>query len=432
MPTQAPVDFPHLYTVLDAALKGKFQRQGRKLNPARTMGLLCVMCTLGQKGYRRVIREMRTGLRRAFGWVLDEDVPSPQAFGQARQAMTLDICREAFDAVQQACPLSNRASARGYGGFREVGIDGTRLPLPVDRRLVDHFGCPSNQEGPTAAPMAGLVQLWDLAANRPIAFSLTRCDFSERAEALDLFRNLGETDLLVGDRGYPSFEIFAALLQRNIRFVLRCSLRLNTVVRDFLASAETDTEVEIAAPKKYQHQGSIRLRLVKVVLPSGTTEILATNLWASENHAIADLSALYARRWRVETAFKEMKVWHAVEAFSARFPEGIEQELMALQIFLLLASELEAHAQEDLQRRRAEADSDEERERLAAVRFNRLLIADTAVDLTRVAVDDLAAIPAMLASNLHYIWKQRTKTRPGRAYPRIRKAAAKGFKARGA
>lgn len=431
MPTDLLSDFPHLYAVLEQALPDKFQRRGQKLNPARVVGLLCVMCTLGQKGYRRVIREMRAGLRRAFGWVLDEDVPTPQAFGQARQALTLAICREAFDAVQQACLYSNQASGRGYGGLREVGIDGTRVPLPVDQRLIDYFGCPSNNRGSTSAPMAGLVQLWDLAANRPIAFSLTRCDFSERTEALDLFRHLTPQDLLIGDRGYPSFEIFSDLLQRQTNFLLRCAVTLNSQIREFVDSSATDSLVDVPPPKNQPTAPPIAVRLIKVTLPSGKSEVLATNLRAEDGHLAQDLGALYAKRWRIETAFREMKVWHAIEAFSARFPEGIEQEIMALQIFMLLASEMEARAQADLARRRDQAKTDEERQLLQAVRFNRLLIADTAVDLTRIAVDDIDSIPAVVASNLHYIWKQRSKVRPGRSYPREKKSAPKGYKAKG-
>lgn len=425
-------DFPHLYSVLEEALPDKFTRQGRKLSPAKVMGLLCVMCTLGQKGYRRVIREMRTGLRRAFGWVLDEDVPTPQAFGQARQALRPEICLQAFDAVDAACVASNRLSARGYAGLREVGIDGTRVPLPVDRRLIEHFGCPSNQEGTSEAPMAGLVQLWDLGANRPIAFTLAKCDFSERAEALDLFRHLGPEDVLVGDRGYPSFEIFRALENRSTNFVLRCPVRFNSAIRTFMAGDEADTTIHLPAPRHAEAEPDLRLRLIKVTLPSGKKEVLATNLWAEDGHAVEAISALYARRWRVETAFREMKVWHAVESFSARFPAGIEQELMALQIFMLIAAELEARAKEELEARKAEAASEEELKKLETVRFNRLLIADTAVDVTRVALDDLDAIPAMIESNLKYIWKQRSWVRPGRSYPRKRKSAARGYKRKGA
>ena len=432
MPTKPNVDFPHLYAVLEEALPDKFVRRGRKLNPAKVMGLLCVMCTLGQKGYRRVIREMRGGLRRAFGWVLDEDVPSPQAFGQARQALRPEICLLAFDAVQAACQASNRRSRRGYAGLREVAIDGTRVPLPVDKRLIEHFGCPSNQRGSSQAPMAGLVQLWDVSANRPVAFSLTKCDYSERAEALDLFRHLGPEDVLIGDRGYPCFEIFQVLQHRSIHFVLRCSNNFNQAVREFVVGSQEDATVTIPAPPRSARSGTVRLRLLKVRLPSGNTEVLATNLWLEDGHAAADLAALYARRWRVETAFREMKVWHAVETFSARFPAGIEQELMALQLFMLLASELEARALDDLAERQSAAQTDTEREQLDKVRFNRLLIADATVDLTRVALDDLGAIPEMVASNLRYIWQQRSRIRPGRSYPRQRKSVKRGYKPKGA
>lgn len=432
MNTPSSPHFPHLYSVLQQALPGKFQRRRGKLNPARVLGLLCVMCTLGQKGYRRVISEMRSGLRVAFGWVCDEDVPTPQAFGQARHALTLDLCREAFDAVRDACTLSRDRRKFGYRGMRIVAIDATRLPLPVDQRLIDHFGCPSNNRGISAAPMAGLVQLWDVGANQPVAFSLTRCDFSERDEALDLFRNLNATDLLIGDRGYPCFRIFSDLLQRGVHFILRCSVTFNAQVEEFVSSPAQDKVVNLTPPRTLKGAEEISLRLLKVTLPSGKIEVLATDLMLPEGHGCEELAALYVQRWRIETAFREMKAWHAVESFSARFPEGIEQELMALQIFLLLAGELEARAYEDLDQRRQSAKTDEELEDLREVRFNRLLIADAAVRLTRQSIDDLDSIPQRVESELRYIWKQRSKRRPGRRYPRKKKSAPKGFKPKGA
>ena len=95
---------------------------------------------------------------------------------------------------------------------------------------------------------------------------------------------------------------------------------------------------------------------------------------------------------------------------------------------MLLASELEARAQEDLEKRRTSAETEEERQNLTLVQFNRLLIADTAVELTRVAIDDRDIIPEIVASNLKYIWKQRSKRRPGRSFPRKKKSAPRGFK----
>ena len=40
-----------------------------------------------------------------------------------------------------------------------------------------------------------------------------------------------------------------------------------------------------------------------------------------------ELASLYCSRWRIETAFKEMKIWHGLENLRAHSARGIYQEI---------------------------------------------------------------------------------------------------------
>ena len=426
--------FPQVYQILDKALPDYFVRQGGTLNPARVMGLLVRMCTMGQKGYRRVIREVKDGLWHAFGWIGEDEVPTAQAFGQARRALTPTVCLQAFDAVYAACATARCGAYARYAGRRVIAVDGTRLRLPESKELGDAFGRPYNGTDAVSVPCAGLVQLWDVGAQQPVAFSLTRTDFSERDEALDLLRHLSDQDILVGDRGYPSWRFFAALHERDIAYIIRCSTRHNKVVRTFMASDAVDAVVSFPQSQKntdpQRPVPALTVRLVKIQLPDGRTEVLATSL-PHDEHPAEDIAGIYRARWRIETAFREMKVWHALEDFSALFPAGIEQEVMAIQIFMLIASELEAKAHvyhheqtKDEPEPDANTEQDSSIQRIATghgIAFNRLLIADAAVSLTFHAIGDWDSLPQRIQMNLKEIWRNRSKRKPNRSNPRKQK-----------
>jgi hypothetical protein len=414
---------------LQAHLPDRFARTPRKITPARLIGVLIMMTGFGRKGYRRVVDELRQGLGRAFGWPDLHDVPSPQALGQARRSLSPAVCAQALRAVREGCAASSRSGRRGYRGYRVLAVDGTRLCLPPTKPLIEHFGLPSNQSGQAAAPMAGLVQLWDVGANCPVSFAMTPCDFDERSTAMGLFAEIGPRDLLIGDRGFPSFCIFAALRQRRCRFLLRCSKRFCSEVIDFLASGSPEAMVAIPQRGSSDEPApAVHVRLVRIELPNGVSEVLATNLWAHLGHSREALSDLYTRRWTIETAFREMKVFHALENFSATYPDGIYQEITAIQIFLLLTAELEAMAHEHTAAVDEPADATAATPDRRTIRFNRLMISDAVIHVLRAAAHSPEAARKSLAISLESIWKSRSKARPGRSFPRMRKRPLRGYR----
>jgi regulator of protease activity HflC (stomatin/prohibitin superfamily) len=430
--------FPDFFHLLCQHVPDRLVRKPRKLTPAQLLGTLCLMTGFGRKGYRRVVSELKAGLHHAFGWSGLSLVPSPQAIGQARRSLSRSVCDLALGAIADNCHALAAKPVVRYGAYRLLAIDGTRLSLPPSPALSAAFGHPSNQRGSAACPMAGLVQIWDVGRNCPVAFSLTACDYSERDEGLGLFGRLGRGDVLIGDRGYPGHAFVLAICRRRARFLLRMPARM-AVVADFLSSGAADA---VVMWRLTNHHGlptaapAIPVRLIRTTLPNGTTEVLATNLWQQRGHDCATLIELYTQRWRIETAFREMKVFHALEQFSATYPDGIYQEIVAIQIFLLLTSELEAIARQATagrQRRAGRAalasDSDTASTQttplmMEDVRFNRLIIADNVVHLLRhAALGGQNAIARELPEIIDFLWKNRSYARPGRSFPRTRKRA---------
>lgn len=103
---------------------------------------------------------------------------------------------------------------------------------------------------PSACPQAGLVVLWDVGANQPVAWKLGSYRMAEREAATELLGHLGKGDLLLADRGYPGVEFFHAVRARGTDFIIRMNTTSVTKTKefsDFLASGEHEREVEFPA-----------------------------------------------------------------------------------------------------------------------------------------------------------------------------------------
>jgi hypothetical protein len=121
---------------------------------------------------------------------------------------------------------------------------------------------------------------------------------------------------------------------------MRVQRNANNMVKDFLASSATDITVEWTPPyaslKKLRDMGRsvskdtpIRIRMVKVVLETGETEVLITNLYDTAVYSEADLREVYHMRWKIETCFGYLKQELQLGQFSGIRQICIEQDFAA-------------------------------------------------------------------------------------------------------
>ena len=136
--------FPDLLRDFPGLLPSFWKRQRGSLGPPQVLMSLMVMSVLGTKGYERTIEEMKSYLGKVLNWTTPESTPSGQALSQARRKLTPQRCREVASQVQALCTTARERAALGYGGFRLLAVDGTKLPLPAYRSMIDHFGCPTH------------------------------------------------------------------------------------------------------------------------------------------------------------------------------------------------------------------------------------------------------------------------------------------------
>ena len=415
--------FPTLIGQALAGLPSFFQRQRGTLGPRAVFLTLITMSVLGHRSYSRALHELRMVLGRELGWLQKE--PGRSAFCQARKKLSPAECQASFAAVRATLTRARALPRLSFHGLRVHAIDGTRLSLPMSAELKKVFGCPRNQQT-APCPQAGLVVLWDVGANQPVAWEVGGYDLGEREAGMRLLSHLGKDDVVLGDRGYPGMEFFHAVREREAHFIIR--MNTTAVAKaaefiDFLASMAPERTVTLAplhnGRRRFPGDQPLTVRFVRD--PANPERVLATSLLDLTITA-AELWAVYTGRWNIETAFREGKQWHGLEDFHTRFADGIHQEIAAIMTFIYLTGELEVEMRRKVLERVASGEEPAESATTFPYRFNRLLMADITKTLLCLAIKDPHAIEREWQYALATLWANRDRIRPGRSYPRLCKS----------
>jgi len=341
--------------------------------------------------------------------------PTAGAFTRSRQKIPLELFQGLFDqVVEQVTDQAAQFGAHRWNGFRVFAIDGTKKNLPHSAELVEHFGVPEGAHFPQTLVCA----LYDVLAKIPCDVIWGPYRASERALAKELCGDLGPEDLLLMDRGFPSFEILDDLSEKKINFLVRLpKTGMFREVGEFLATGGVDGVVTIApSPKLVSERLAaglaapppLSLRVVKLAAPGATSEpaVFITTLHNGERFPPQVLSDLYHLRWEEEEFYKLIKELLAAENIRGKSCLLVHQELIAMYLYCVLARMLtfEAAARHGIE----PSHIPQQHAFLAASRYlDRLFTAKSPEDCERLltrCVDEIA-------------WR-RYKKRPGRSHPR--------------
>ena len=227
-----------------------------------------------------------------------------------------------------------------WKGFILLAVDGSRVNLINKKDVLDFFGTSSNQYAKT--PMALSMQTYDVLNDITVSSNLYPIKMGEKTIMNNQTDNLFSDSLTLFDRGFPSYELMYLMInaEKPRHFVIRCKTDFNLDVKQFKRSKKNNKTIEFKATphaiaKLYKkgfvvtaHTG-IKVRMVKIKLSSGETEILLTNLYNEELYTIDDLSHLYAMRWSIETSYCMQKNQLQLEQFSGHRVICIQQDFHA-------------------------------------------------------------------------------------------------------
>jgi len=156
---------------------------------------------------------------------------------------------------------------------------------------------------------------------------------------------IGKGDLLTANCNYGHFWILKKVLGRKADFCIRISL-VSNLVKEFLESGEKDIVMDwMPSPKTRKNcikndvdPNPIKVRLVRVNLPGGNTEVLVTSLCKQDKYKFKDIMDLYGLRWGAEEEIKKYMQCLMVEFFSSIKQNGVLQDFYANVFMLNLVS----------------------------------------------------------------------------------------------
>jgi hypothetical protein len=309
--------------------------------------------------------------------------------------------------------------------MRLLAVDGTRLVLPNHPSVAEEFGV--HQFGPKADSSRSLAiasLLYDPLNLLTIDSRIAPYSSSEGDLLMQHLAKINTGDMLLLDRGYPSFWLLFLLKARGIEFCVRLKEDWWLKVKDFTQSNEKERIVTFSLPKKdraklkdYPHMQDteITCRLIKVELENGEKEILCTSLTDCEKYPYSDFEQLYHFRWNEEEAYKLLKSRIEMENFSGKTAKAVKQDFHA-KVFLMTLCAAYAHPIEEKVIAEFKADKD----RKHGQKINRTNALAMTMDILvptfirQKYKEGLEAFDSL-------VWQTREIVRPGRSNPRNKK-----------
>jgi hypothetical protein len=282
----------------------------------------------------------QTALERFFEKVDKGISMSQQAFSLARQKIKWEAFRIMFD-LSVKTYYSNEVER--WNGLRIHAVDGSKLSLPNDKPLREHFG---TFGGGNTSPTAQGSVLYDILNDLVVDARIEPIAESEQAPALRHIHHLAGLEsfqewreLVLFDRGYPSFSLIQTLMGLKIHYLMRVRSKFSTVI-DALGRGDHVIELEQSGVR-------IAVRVIKFRLPSGEIETLITD-GMDKKHGIKTFKRLYFKRWPIETKYDEVKKKLEIENFSGRLVDNIRQDFFATMVLTNIAADFFQEAQEEL------------------------------------------------------------------------------------
>lgn len=223
-------------------------------------------------------------------------------------------------------------------GYRILACDGSKIVLPKTEEVKDEFGSKSIRNymdkdfGEYSS--ATFQASYDVLNNICISAALGTGTSYEVNLADKMLDSLDGSDLLVYDRGYASYPFMATLLNKGLPFIIRCpQSSMASISAMFADDAPKTKTVLIDAPLKQKKKirelglpGTIKIKLVRVILSTGEVEVLATSLLDENDFKYSEFKYLYSLRWGVETFFSKLKSRLGLENFTGKTVEAIKQD----------------------------------------------------------------------------------------------------------
>lgn len=276
------------------------------------------------------------------------------AFVQKRMKINPEVFKHLSGVIIENTYTDNNSDIKLFEGFRLLAVDGSKVTLPYTEELKKEFGESKNQTN-TSIVQARSSVLYDLLNHIALDSLLENLEIGERELALRHNFRWKKNDLIIYDRGYPSYDFKYEHIKNDIDFVIRTTITHSKAVISFVSSGKKSLIVDVFPPKNHCFEGkeynkktSMKVRLVRVDLPNDEIEVLMTSLLDSQKYPSNMFKELYFLRWGIETFYDELKNKIKVEYFTGYSKISVLQDFFCAVFISNLQSIIVNDLQEEL------------------------------------------------------------------------------------
>lgn len=305
------------------------------------------------EGYEEVMRRLVGSLRFLSNWSDDWRVPTTSAISQARARVGAAPLEELFHRV--ARPMA-RPGTRGswFRGWRVMAIDGVVLDIPDTRENNLEFDHSGGGRGEGAFPTVRIVGLAECGTHAIVAAALGSWSTGERTLAPELLADLEPDMVILADRGFYSYKLWADATATGAALVFRVGANIVLPViesfpdgsyRSVLLDPNYQRQIRKRARKAGDGQhGDLSLlaqsgtpcRVVEYSIDnredSGEIICLVTSILDWQAAPAHELAALYHERWEFELTLDEIEI-HQLghgRVLRSKSPEMVRQEIWGI------------------------------------------------------------------------------------------------------
>jgi hypothetical protein len=288
---------------------------------------------------REVVRQVQALFRLQGLGPVDE---GDSAYVQARQRLPRERLEKALSATAQAADCRVEGSAQLQGRPVKV-VDGSTTQLADTPENQRRFPQPSSQKPGCGFPVIRFIALLSLTSGAILKVMLDSLHSHDLRLLHRLTEALAPGDIVLGDRAYGEYTTAASLPQKGVDLVARLHHQRKVDFRKAKRLAKNDglfvwakgyQQSQILSPAEWALlPAQITVRIIRFTTTirgfRGRRVTLVTTLLDPKLFPADQLIGLYARRWRLELCFRDIKSTLGMEQLRCKTPEMAEKELLA-------------------------------------------------------------------------------------------------------
>jgi hypothetical protein len=263
------------------------------------------------------------------------------AYCQARLRLPLDILQRIRHAVAARADKLLPQAQQLWHGLSPKVVDGTTVTLPDTPKNQRAYPQSRSQKPGCGFPLMKILGIFSLSSGALLDCQKGNKHQHELALLYKLLDHFKPRDLVIADRGFCNFVLLAVLLLRQVDSLFRLHQARHIDWRKGKRLGKNDRlftwSKPLNKPRYLPHclwkrlPCELPVRVLRFQLkvrgfrPESVT--LATTMIDAERYPAEEVAHLYARRWKIELWFRDIKTSMGMEVLRCQSPKMVHKEL---------------------------------------------------------------------------------------------------------